>query len=386
MNTVDKVVIIVYSRNGMQLAEQTAAFFVRSQVKMVTAHRLAKGLFRPEAESGEDSVGGLFDWADAIIFICALGIAVRKIAPYVKDKKKDPAVVCMDEQGKFVISVLSGHIGGANQLAEKLADYFGSIPVITTATDRNGRFSVDEWAVRKGLTISDMKAAKAISAAILEQDVILESDFPIVSDYPTGCRPLEKDRMAARNTLEPDESLPGGNIVGDERMQDEKLPEYEEVTDEARHRPGCGIIISWETREPFAVTLRLIPQVLHLGIGCRKDISKEKIAEAVRGALSKKRIDPRAVKGVYSIDLKAQEAGLLEYCREMDWPLHVYSAQELMQVPGEFSSSDFVLKTTGADNICERAAMADAARLILPKISRDGVTVAIAEEAYEVAF
>lgn len=338
------VAIIAYTQNGKMLARKAAAFFPDACVKLCTAPRLADGLFHPE-NAPEYSAGQLFTWADALIYIGALGIAVRRIAPFVKDKKVDPAVLCLDEKGRFVIPVLSGHIGGANELALDLAGFLGAVPVITTATDVNHRFSVDTWARQNHMAISDMKLAKAVSAAILERDIPLESDLPLAGDYPPGCR------------------------AGMEQ----------ELSD-------TGILISWEIREPFAATLRLIPAVLHLGIGCRRGTAKEQIREAVRRVFSEHGLDPRAVQGVYSIDLKAEEAGLVAYCAEQGWPFTVYTAEELMQVPGEFTSSEFVRKTTGADNICERAAMAGAQQLLISKTSLDGVTVAVALEHYQIEF
>ena len=128
--------------------------------------------------------GPVFSWADALIFVGACGIAVRAIAPHLRDKRSDPAVVVVDEQEKFVISLLSGHIGGANALAEQLAARLDAVAVVTTATDVNGRFAVDAWAARQGLHIGSREAAKAVSAAILEGTVPLSADFPVSGELP----------------------------------------------------------------------------------------------------------------------------------------------------------------------------------------------------------
>ena len=108
-----------------------------------------------------------FGQADAIIFVCACGIAVRSIAPFVKSKKTDPAVLVVDECGKYVISLLSGHLGGANELAETVARLLGALPIITTATDLHHQFAVDVFAKKNGCAIASMKAAKEFSAAML---------------------------------------------------------------------------------------------------------------------------------------------------------------------------------------------------------------------------
>ena len=214
--------------------------------------------------------------------------------------------------------------------------------MITTATDINKKFSVDTWAARKGLVIASLSRAKAVSAAILEQDVPLKSDYPIVTN------------------------LPGGVVLADSG--------------------DVGIRISVFKDEPYKQTLRLIPKILHLGIGCRKGTPVETIREAVDEVLLEHNIDQRAIKCAASIDLKAEEAGLLAYCQEEKLPMTFYSNQELKAVPGDFTPSEFVQSITGVDNVCERAALIGAEKLIVKKTARNGVTVALAQEHWEVHF
>ena len=350
-----KIMIAAYSRQGIRTALKAAEHFSGEEIRIFAAGRLLESDASDNAPFPVQAIppesrtfyGELFSGADLLIFVGALGIAVRNIAPFVKDKCTDPAVLCIDEQGTFVISVLSGHIGGANRFAAKLADALGAVAVITTATDLRHRFSVDSWAAANGLIIDDMKAAKAVSAAILEGEVPLESDLPVLTDYPPGVR----------------------------KAEDGKVPEK-----------GPGILVSWLIRQPFPTTLRLIPCCLHLGIGCRKGISKEAVADAVEKVLREHRLDPRAVKGVYSIDLKKDEPGLTAYCSEQGWPFQVYTAQELNQVEGTSGASAFVKSVTGTDNVCERAALKDADRLIVPKTVESGVTVAAAVELSGIRF
>jgi len=286
--------------------------------------------------------GECFSRMDAMIFVGSSGIAVRKIAPYVKDKRTDPAVVCIDELGTFVIPLLSGHIGGANALARRLAAGMKATAVITTATDIHGKFSVDAWAAERGYIIGSMQAAKAVSAAILEGDVPLSSEFPIVGSLPAGVYDGNSGKI--------------------------------------------GIYVTAKTDGPFENTLRILPPVLHLGIGCRKNTPRNAIRDAVEQVFREHKLDLRAVKCAASIDIKAEEPGLLECCREMDIPISFYSAEVLRGVPGEFTPSTFVRKITGVDNVCERAAMIDAEKLIVRKTAYSGVTVAVAVEKLEVRF
>ena len=337
-----KLAVFAYSRRGCETAGRIMKALPQAEIQAFTMEKYLVEGFRPLEKPGEAFYGRIFSQVDAMVFVSSCGIAVRQIAPHVRDKKTDPAVICVDELGKFAISLLSGHIGGANDLTLYLAEQLQAVPVVTTATDINGKFSVDAWAARNGCGISDMKAAKAISARILEKPVGLLSRFPVRTGLPSGVQEAS-----------------GGDL---------------------------GILLSWQEESPFTQTLRLIPPVLHLGIGCRKGIAQEAITHAVEQVLQDYRIDRRAIRCAASIDLKAQEQGLLDFCKAAGIPITFYSAQELNAVPGEFTKSQFVSSITGVDNVCERAAMLGADRLIVKKTACNGVTVAVAEENWEVYF
>ena len=334
--------IFAYSRQGCHTAQRISALLAGEDCRCYTMEKYLISGFLPMEKPAVNFYGPLFHSCDALIFVGSCGIAVRQIAPHVRDKKADPAVVCIDELGKFVIPLLSGHIGGANALAQKIAEGIGAVPVVTTATDINGKFSVDAWAARNSCYISSMAAAKAVSAKILEAPVPLLSRFPLKTPLPSG------------------------------------------VIEEAQGE--LGILLSWKEEAPFQETLRLVPPVLHLGIGCRKGISREAVSQAVEQVFKDYAIDRHAIKCAASIDLKAQEAGLLDFCREAEIPIAFYTVQELQAVPGEFTKSQFVSSITGVDNVCERSAMLGADRLIVRKTACNGVTVAVAEENWEVYF
>lgn len=337
-----KIAILAYSRRGCRTARKVLSCFPDAECRAYTMDRFDETDFLPLKRPSKPFYGSVFGWADALIFVGSCGIAVREIAPHVQDKRTDPAVICIDELGKYVIPLLSGHIGGANELARSLAEFLEALPVITTATDINQKFSVDTWAAKQGFVIDSMHMAKVVSATILEKNVPLFSDFPVVSDYPNGVEPGEDGEI--------------------------------------------GICISYQKKSPFQQTLRLIPPVLHLGVGCRKGTTAETICEAVEFVLNQSNIDKRAIKCAASIDLKAEEPGLLEYCRENQWQAFFYSAEELRAVTGNFTPSDFVQSITGVDNVCERAALSGAEKLLVKKTAMNGVTVAIAAENLEVCF
>lgn len=334
-----KGAIFAFSRQGCQTARNIMAACLGVTWQSYTMERFCEADFAPITPK---CYGDCFASSELLVFVGSCGIAVRKIAPFVHDKRTDPAVICVDELGTFVIPLLSGHIGGANAFARKLADSLHATPVITTATDINRKFSVDTWATENGCTISSMKLAKAVSAAILERDIPLKSDFSV-----TG-------------------SLPNGVIFGE--------------------TGNLGIYLTATNAEPFENTLRLIPKVLHLGIGCRRGTEKEAIERAVTQVFKENGLDFRAVQSAASIDLKKDEEGLLSFCEEQNIPIRFYTAEELEALPGEFTPSPFVRKVTGVDNVCERAALIGADHLIVKKTACHGVTVAVATEKWEVHF
>ncbi len=286
----------------------------------------------------------IFQKFDAIVFVTAAGIAVRSIAPFVVSKTTDPAVITIDERGKYVIPLLSGHLGGANRFAEIIAEKLGAVPVITTATDIGKRFSPDSFAKANSLIITDLAAAKTIAAAVLDGEKI-----GFKSDYPYSALPSELS---------------------------------------ATERCRTGICITADkSTKPFSVTLTLIPKNIVVGIGCKKGVTAAEIEQFVHEIFMKNGIDPERIFAVTSIDIKSSEPGLIEFCEKYSLERHFYSAEQLMTVDGEFSSSQFVLKQTGCDNVCERsAAFFSGTSPIVKKSVGRGVTVAACELPIEIDF
>ena len=170
-----RAAILSFSEKGGETAARIAAALADYEVERYAP----KGNLR-------ELTAQLFPAVEALVFVGACGIAVRAIAPHLVSKTVDPAVLVADEKGEFVISLLSGHIGGANDLARQLAERLGATPGVTTATDVNRRFAADAWAARRGLVISDMGAAKRFSAEILKRDLPLLTDFPVEGKLPAG--------------------------------------------------------------------------------------------------------------------------------------------------------------------------------------------------------
>lgn len=296
--------------------------------------------------------GRQFGQVDGLIYIGATGIGVRAIAPFLRDKMTDPAVVVVDEQGKYAISLLSGHVGGANELAKTVAGICGALPVITTATDINKKTAIDGWAARQGFRIGDRELAKQISVWILE-------DRPVgfFSDFS-----LENDR------------IPQGYVSGEVREKN--------VWVTARKAPGPGEAL-WQAFREGQRVLRLIPPALTVGIGCRKGVSPGRIEETVREILEREGWEEQAVARFASIDLKKEEEGICCLARKWGIPFVTFSAQELETVREPVAESAFVRQVTGTGNVCERAALLGAGEggiLAVRKQVREGVTVAVAME------
>lgn len=343
-------IIFSFTRNGAKISLQLQKYLdscgFKTGIFTTRRYRDVDPALREISPSLQEMCKEAFSRCRLLIFIGATGIAIRSIAPYIRSKTRDPAVLSIDEQGKFVIPLLSGHIGGANSLATGIAAVLKAVPVITTATDVNELFAVDEWAARHNMSIFNMDAAKTFASYLVDcKKVGVKSDFPIKG------------------------ALPKGLILAEEGP--------------------VGMAISLrKTVQPFVETVVLRPRILHLGIGCRRGTPMDKIEEMVIQELKKLKVTLSVVKGIASIDVKKDEQGLLAFADVSVLPVRFYSSAELNAVEGDFTPSAFVAQTVGVDNVCERAAVLDSGggRLLLRKTARNGVTLAIAAEDFVVDF
>ena len=288
-------------------------------------------------------VDAYFEQVDAIVFVTASGIAVRSVAEHLAHKSKDPAIVCMDELGKHVISLVSGHAGGANALTQMLADVMWATPVITTATDVEGRFSIDDYAREHNLVVTDWAKAKAISAEVLA----------------TGAEPVRVDEAKVLQEEEKNacEICKGQKSTGIDVGKIEN-DGCENGIDVQKLQIGSHqVVITPQDVSVDAQTLQLIPRCIVAGVGCKKGMPVDKIEHAVQDAFAKAGLRMEALCAVASIDLKKEEVGLQEFCETRNVPFETYAAEELQAVPGTYSASEFVSGVTGVDNVCERSAV-----------------------------
>jgi len=329
--------IISFTQAGGLLAEKIASLLMAEEGSAYKIEKICLlGRSRTDGSSGaackkeqEDSltlsgVTQAFWHKEVLLFIGACGIAVRAIAPHLKDKYTDPAVLVMDERAHFVIPLLSGHIGGANAFGKKLAQVSGSSLVLTTATDVNDTFAVDVFAKEKKLCIYDREQLKRFSAALLEG---------------TECGILFTNRKSE--------------------------------ADNAR---------------PYEHTAVLLPRNLYLGIGCRRGKGFAELSEFVKETTARYDLCEESIAAIASIDLKKEEKGILKLAESLQSAVCFYSAEQLREIEGSFSSSEFVSQITGVDNVCERAAFlaSGRGRCLVARQAKDGMTIAVYEKQCEV--
>ena len=319
------VELISFTENGGRLAAALAAGLERS------GHRAA---CTRKGERAEEWTAAAFRRAEALIFVGAAGIAVRSVAPHLVSKARDPAVVVVDELGRFAVPILSGHLGGANDLAREIAGLLGGQAVLTTATDARGIFAFDQWARRLGCAIPDPEKIRPVASRMLAgETAAFWSQWPVAGECPSGVVPAGQEAAQVQLTIR-------------------------------------------DTPEP---ALKLVPRIVWAGIGCRRGVPAERLEAALRSGLEAAGLHPAALAGVCTIDRKGEEPGLLELCRRRRLPLLTYSPEELSRAEGEFTPSPFVRQVTGTDNVCERAAvLASGGPLLLKKTAGEGVTAALA--------
>lgn len=306
-----------------------------------------------------DLVPALFQSYGRLLFIMSLGIVVRVIAPWIKDKYTDPAVAVMDEQGQHVISVLSGHLGGANTLANSIAELSGAKPVITTASDIQGKLALDVLARQKDLLIEPLENLKYLNSGLVRGE-------KITVFYDASLRNIHVLNRLIGNWAEI-ASL--DHAYGHESV-------------------AVAFLTSKQLPEPQVPYLYLRPRNLYVGVGCKAGTSKNEILAALRGALELAKRSLASVKAICSVELKAQEKGLLEVGTELHLPLYFYSSAEIKEKYAEddnLSKSTFVLNKIGVEGVCEPTALLGdcTAKLILRKTSWPKVTVAIAEATWQ---
>lgn len=274
--------------------------------------------------------------AKGIIFISSTGIAVRAIAPCLKGKTIDPGVVVVDAKGEYAISLLSGHLGGGNELAIKVSEILKAMPIITTATDSLGVKAPDMIAKENNLLISDIKKAKDISAFLIEGKKVVFEDEDKIIDIPKG---------------------------------------YIECTESSENLPKVKVTNKISGSE----ALVLVRKNVILGIGCRKDVPKEKMLDFIRESLKEYGYREDSILKISTIDLKSKEEAILNISQVFSVPLEIHSRDEVRKIEHLFKCSDFVRKSIGVGAVAEPCVYLSGGEIVVERISKEGMTLCIGE-------
>ncbi len=275
----------------------------------------------------EDFVSQSFKDNACLIFVSAIGIALRYISGYVRDKLTDSPVIVIDDNAQFVIPLLSGHVGGANKLALTIAELLDAIPVITTATDINDSFSPDVFAVENHLKIQNREGIKKVSGKAMEGKAITLS----VKNYPP--------------------------------------------------KEPVDVLISDVSDADTEYSLLLSPKPYVIGVGTKKGKDFEEAEKFIQSVLADHNISIDEVYSLCSIDRKQNEECLVHFSEKYRVPFITFDAELLEKAVGDFSHSDYVYETVGVGNVCERAAILgcmNSGELVVRKKVSDGITVAVA--------
>lgn len=284
---------------------------------------------------------------DGIVFISATGIAVRMMAPYIVDKTVDPAIVVVDDLGRFSISLLSGHIGGGNFLCKWIADILKAKPIITTASDSRGIEAIDVFAMKMGYLMEDMESVKDITAMMVNGKKIgFYSDMKEMIYY---------DNILAIDSLD-----------GIEDLKDEI----------------DGLILVTSTQNialeiPHTI---LRPKNLNIGIGCRKGVEGERIIKAILETLDRNNLSKNSIKSIGTVEIKKDEVGIIEASKYFDCPMNIFTIREIEKVEKMFEKSSFVKKTIGVSSVSEPCAYLSGGQIIVKKTKCNGITIAISRE------
>ncbi|WP_425446723.1 cobalt-precorrin 5A hydrolase [Dethiothermospora halolimnae] len=337
-----KIGVLTVTKGGLKKGKE-----IKKKLPHIDLYALPKwndNMALPIKGKLSDFVGELFKKYDMLLFIMATGIVVRVISKYIEKKDKDPAILVMDEKGQFIISLLSGHLGKANQYTEELSKQLKATPVITTASDVNNKIAVDTLAMRLGLEIDNLENAKPITSLIVNDGLVgIKSDIKV--DIP----------------------LPNNVIMDKEK--------------------GVNGVIYITNKKNLNIKhtlpyVKLINKNIVLGIGCRRGIKTEKVKKSIEIALDQLNLDLKSVKKLATIDLKKDEKGIIEVSKDYDIPIDIIDKASILKIEKQFDTSEFVKKSIGVGAVCEPCGYlaSNEGKCLMKKEPFDGITLSVWEE------
>lgn len=345
-----RIAIIAVTEKGKNTAEKIA-----SELENVDVFFQKRGI--------KELTGELFNKYECIIFVSACGIAVRCISPFLKSKFEDPAVLVVDDNGNNVISLLSGHIGGANEITLKIADVLNANPVITTSTDTNKKGALDVIVSKIGGYVENLRESAKLVNSYLVDDKRVGIYFD--SDYES-----EKDSL----------NLSGFELIDEKTEIDAiaKLDALVSVTDKLRcwvDEVIYNIKKDNEEKEDL-IYIKLVPRRIALGMGCRKNTETEKMIEEFSIFSALNNIHPAAIVKTGSLIIKKDEKCMIDLSKALCAEFNLFDVDEICTCDYMFDKSEFVKKNTGVYSVAQPSAYLLSGNVISEKYKNNGTTFA----------
>lgn len=296
-------------------------------------------------ENYKSNLNDIFEHFDGIVFISSTGIAIRISAPFIKSKSVDPAIVVVDDLGRYSISLLSGHIGGANKLAEYIARYLKCQAIITTASDGRGIEAVDMFAKRNNLFIESLEDAKKITSMMIGGEAIKLQ--------------YENDNLGNLNNFKNNEAKIG----------------YSNIVD--KNEAGAIFITSKLSINYDKPRCILRAKNIIVGLGCRRGKTKDEIINALITVFSDNNLSINSIKQIATVDVKQDEIGIIEACVHLKCEMLIIPREAIKVVQNKFNKSAFVENAIGVSSVCEPCAYISGGKLVVGRTAINGITIAI---------
>lgn len=366
------IAVVSITRQGTVLALRLLETLPRCTVFVPARHGFAVAMGAKPYDRLRDIFPDLWGKYRGMVCIMATGIVVRSVAPLLRSKTLDPAVVVVDERGQYVISLLSGHVGGANRMAQVVASLLGAQAVITTGSDVARKVALDTMALAQGLVMEDMTWAARVTTALMDDEPFW------IYDPDAHLAPY---RAMLSNALWVAEAVPATASRAQDFQKVQKS--LQTAFDAAGMDPGvlAGVWVSVSRKPKLYRAVVLRPRTLVVGVGCNRNTPAEEILQVMHDVLDQHHLAVKAVRTLASVDVKENEKGLLEAARAWSCPI-VFLSKETLQTQVVPNPSSVVHRHIGVYSVCEAAALQAArnGRLIVQKEKTPNVTVAVAKD------
>ena len=335
-----KIACLSFTHKGKELGD-----------KLKTLSEKGKYLFHHY--SNDEIEGGIksrldYIWKEynGLVFISSTGIAIRMINSYIKNKTMDPAIVVIDDCGRFSISLLSGHLGGANELSNWIAKAIDAMPVITTASDNRGIEAIDIFAKKNNYYMDNMKLVTKITGIMVNGKTLgFYSEDNKTINYPNIVTVKDLNNIPSE--------IEGLVIVSSENQQIENI------------------------NIPY---IYLRPRNINIGIGCRKGVDGKRIIESVKSAMKELNLSENSIQAIGTVEVKKDEEGIIEAAKYFNCPIKIFAIEEIKEVEDKFEKSQFVKDTIGVYSVSEPSAYLLGGKLIKEKSKYNGITISISKE------